>query len=139
MTFQKGESGNPAGRPRGARNKRTLAAESMFDREAADIIDRLIRIAKGGDVAALRLCLDRICPRQRERPVSLDLPPMATPADAVAAMGTIVQAIGDGDIGPHEAAELTKVVAGFSQTIANFELEARIADAERKLALLTRK
>jgi hypothetical protein len=136
MTFQPGESGNPAGRPRGARNKRTLVAESMFDREAADIIDRLIRLAKGGDVAAIRICIDRICPRQRERPVSLELPPMTTPADAVAAMGAIVQAIGDGDIDAHEAAGLAKVVAGFSQTIANTELEQKLEKVEKMLALL---
>jgi hypothetical protein len=138
MTFQQGESGNPAGRPRGARNKRTIAAENMFDRDGADIIDRLIRLAKGGDVAAIRMCIDRICPRQRDRPVSLDLPPMTRPADAVAAMGAIVQAIGDGDIGPQEAAGLAKVVASFSQTIATAELEQRLDKAERDIELLNR-
>jgi hypothetical protein len=139
MTFQQGESGNPAGRPRGARNKRTIAAENMFDREGADIIDRLIRLAKGGDVAAIRMCIDRICPKQRERPVSFDLPTMTTPADAVAAMSSIVQAIGDGDIAPQEAAELAKVVAGFSQTIATADQEKRLCEIERTLELLKRK
>jgi len=137
MTFQPGQSGNPAGRPRGARNKRTIAAECMFDREATDIIDRLIRLAKGGDIAAIRMCLDRICPRQRERPLSLELPPMTAPADAVAAMGAIVQAIGDGDLGATEAAGLARVVAGFSQAIAATDQEQRLREIEHKLTLLT--
>jgi Family of unknown function (DUF5681) len=139
MTFQQGESGNPAGRPRGARNKRTIAAENMFDREGADIIDRLIRLAKGGDIAAIRMCIDRICPKQRERPVALDLPPMTTPADAVAAMSAITQAVGDGDLGAQEAADLAKVIAGFAHTIATADQEARLSQLEQTVALLKRK
>ena len=139
MTFQPGESGNPAGRPRGARNKRTLAAESMLDRDGAEIIEKLIGLAKGGDIAAIRMCIERICPKPRDRAVPLDLPPMTTAADAVAAMGAVMQAIGDGDIGAQEAAELAKVVAGFSQTIVTADLEARVAEGERILELLQRK
>lgn len=136
MTFQPGESGNPAGRPRGARNKRTLLAESMLDRDGADIIEKLIRLAKGGDIVAIRMCIDRICPKQRDRPVPLDLPPMTTAADAAAAMGAIMQAIGDGDIGTQEAAELAKVVAGFSQTLYRADMEARLGELEQMVALL---
>lgn len=31
--FRKGHSGNPLGRPRGTRNKATIAAEALFERE----------------------------------------------------------------------------------------------------------
>ena len=43
MPFQKGESGNPAGRPRGARNRATLLMESLLadDAEAMNAAARL--------------------------------------------------------------------------------------------------
>jgi hypothetical protein len=46
MTFEKGESGNPAGRPPGSRNKATILAEAMFEREAETIIRMTIDKAK---------------------------------------------------------------------------------------------
>jgi hypothetical protein len=137
MTFQTGESGNPAGRPRGARNRRSLAAESMFDRDGPEIIEQLIKLAKEGDIAAIRLCVDRICPRPRDWPVSFELPPVSTAADAIAAIGVIMEAIGDGDLSPHEAAELAKVVAGLSHAIVTAELEQRLRGVEERLAVLT--
>src|SRR5262249_3284958 len=48
MPYQKGESGNPAGRPRGSRNKRTLLAEAMFEARGPDLIEKLIEVANMG-------------------------------------------------------------------------------------------
>jgi hypothetical protein len=134
MQFQKGESGNPLGRPKGARNKLTLLAESLFEGDADALVRKLIEVAKSGDVGALRLCIDRICPPQRDRTVAIELPPMTTAADAVAAMGVIMQAIGAGDLGAREARELTNVVAGFSQTITTAQLESRLDEIEKAIA-----
>jgi hypothetical protein len=136
MTFQKGECGNPAGRPRGARNKRTLALESVFDRDANVIIEELIRLAKEGDIAAIRMCIDRIFPRPQGRPVAFDLPAMTTAGDAVVAMGAVMQAIGEGDVSAQEGAELAKVVAGFSQTVVAADMDQRLREVEQSLALL---
>jgi hypothetical protein len=71
--FQKGHSGNPRGKPREARHRSTLAAEVLLDGEAEQLTRKAVELALGGDTTALRLCLDRIIPPRRERPVSLPL------------------------------------------------------------------
>lgn len=111
-TFKKGQSGNPNGRPKGARNKATLIIEKLLDDDAEMIGKKAIELAKAGDSTALRLCLDRIAPPRRDRHVAFALPPMNTPADAVGAVAAIVAAVAGGELTPSEAAELTKLVEG---------------------------
>src|SRR5207245_11470858 len=74
--FRKGESGNRKGRPNGARNKATEAAELLLDGdgEAEALIRKAVELALEGDAGALRLCLERIIPPRRARPVKLGLP-----------------------------------------------------------------
>jgi hypothetical protein len=79
--FRKGQSGNPSGRPRGARNKATLAVEALLDGEAEVLTRRAIERAKEGDSVALRLCLERILPPRKDRPVSFALPKIESAAD----------------------------------------------------------
>jgi hypothetical protein len=60
MTYKPGQSGNPYGRPRGARNRATVAAERLLDGEADALTRKAIELAKEGDTTALRLCIERI-------------------------------------------------------------------------------
>ena len=59
--FKPGQSGNPAGKPKGTRNATTLALEALLDGQAAALTQKAIDLALAGDMAALRLCLDRSC------------------------------------------------------------------------------
>src|ERR1700750_199372 len=74
--FPKGQSGNPAGRPRGSSNRATRAAELLLDGEATALTRKAVEMALAGDAAALRLCLDRTVAPRRERSVDLALPPI---------------------------------------------------------------
>jgi hypothetical protein len=63
--FAKGQSGNPAGRRRGCRNKATRAAEAYLDGEAETLARKAVELALAGNALALRLCLERtIAPRR---------------------------------------------------------------------------
>jgi hypothetical protein len=58
MTFKPGQSGNPDGRPKGARNRATIAAERLLDGEADTLTRKAIQLAQQGDTTALRLCIE---------------------------------------------------------------------------------
>ena len=77
MRFQKGQSGNPAGRPPGSRNKSTVLLQSLLEGEAEAITRKVIALAKEGDMAAIKLCMDRLAPPRRSAAVECDLPPLA--------------------------------------------------------------
>ena len=49
-----------------------------------------------------------------------------------------MQAIGAGDLAANEAAQLTNVITGFSQTVKDAQLEERLDQIEKALALLKR-
>jgi hypothetical protein len=58
--FQPGQSGNPSGRPKGARNKATLVVEALLENEAEALTRKVIDLALEGSMPALRLCLERL-------------------------------------------------------------------------------
>jgi hypothetical protein len=130
--FRKGCSGNPAGRPSGSRNKTTLAAEALLDGEAETITRKVIEKAKAGDLTALRLCLERIIPARRDRPVRFELPQIRTAADAVIASAALVQAVAAGQLTPSDAAELGRLLESYLRSIEATEFEQRLARIERR-------
>ena len=60
-----------AGRPKGSRNKATIAIESLLDGQAEALTQTAIAKALDGDSIALRLCMDRIAPPMKDKPVAL--------------------------------------------------------------------
>lgn len=128
--FKPGESGNPKGKPRGARHKATLAAQELLDGEAETLSRKAVELALAGDTTALRLCLERIAPPRKDAPVSFALPEMETPGDALAAINSIVQAVASGEMTPAEGASLVGLVEAFRKTAEFEDLEKRIARLE---------
>src|ERR1700676_844218 len=130
--FEKGRSGNPRGRPVGARHKATLAAEALVDNEAERLTRKAIDLALAGDVTALRICLDRILPPRRERPGHFKLPVLRSPADAAAALAAITAAVAAAEITAGEAAELAKLVEAFVKAIEASGLDHGLRGVEEK-------
>jgi hypothetical protein len=130
MSFQKGQSGNPAGRPRGSRNRKMIILQQMLDDDGQAILEQAMKMAKEGNVFALRLCMERLLPKRRHEPLECELPPISKAADTVVAMGEIASAVGIGDVAPAEAAALAKVVAGCMQALVTHGLDERLTRVE---------
>jgi hypothetical protein len=130
--FEPGQSGNPKGRPKGSRNKATLAMEALLDGEAETIIRKLIEKAKEGDARALQQCLDRLLPARRNRPVEFELPPIDTAADALQASSAVLAACADGLLSPPEAQEVMTLIATHVRLIETSNLEARVGALEKE-------
>jgi hypothetical protein len=128
--FTKGQSGNPAGRALGGRNKATETAERLLDGEAEMLTRKAVELAAEGDPTALRLCLERIIPPRRQRPVRLGLAPVSSAADLGRAMATITTAAVDGSITPGEAAELARVVEIFVRAVETSDFDRRLRELE---------
>ena len=128
--WKPGTSANPAGRPKGARNKTTLAIEALLDGEADAITRKAVELAKAGDMTAIRICLDRLCPPRRDRHVTFAIPAIETAADTAKASSAILTAVADGDLTPSEAAELGKLIESYVKALEATEFEERLRRLE---------
>jgi hypothetical protein len=108
----------------------TIAIETLLDGEHEALTRKVVEMAKGGDMQALLISLDRLFPPRKDSPVSFALPPMRAAMDAVPAMAALVEAVAIGDLTPLEAGELTKIVQVFAKIIEITELDQRIRKLE---------
>jgi hypothetical protein len=108
--FVKGKSGNPNGKPKGLRNRATLAAEALLDGEAEALTRKAVEMALAGDVMALKLCLERLVPPRKERPLSFALPQVASAEDMTKAINGVLVALARGLVTLGEASEAIELI-----------------------------
>jgi Family of unknown function (DUF5681) len=124
--FAKGHSGNPQGKPKGARHRTTLAAEALLAGEIEKLTRKAVELALDGDTTALRLCLERVVPVRRERAIELELPVLRSAADSVAAMTVFTDGVANGALTPGEALALSKLVETFVKALEADEFDQRL-------------
>ena len=125
------KAGNP-GRPKGARNKATVAAEALLDGEAEQLTRTCIDLAKQGDLAALRLCLDRILPPRKGRPISFDLPKISKASDLLKALYEVISSVSKGDLSPEEAHAVGSLLEQARRSQEVVDIEERVLKLEER-------
>jgi hypothetical protein len=132
--FKPRQSGNPEGRPKGSRNTTTVALENLLDGQAQALTQRAIDLALSGDITALRICLDRIFPPRKDRPVTFEIPSITGPGDAAKVTSAILAAVASGEITPADAGEISKLVDSYVKAFETAELAERLERLERMTA-----
>jgi len=127
MTFEPGQSGNPAGRPKGSVNKSTRL-RLRFEKELPTVMKRVITAALDGDMQAAKLVIDRCIPTLRPEAASVTIPGVmgASLSDRV---GAVLDAVAEGRLPPDVGASILSALANVSRTI-------EVADISRRLDLL---
>jgi Family of unknown function (DUF5681) len=111
--WSKGQSGNPAGRPKGSKNQSTLLIDAVLEDKSEALARLAVEKALAGDKALLRFCLSRLLPPARHRAVSFELPDtggMRPAQAAAAAYEALLRAIAAGEVAPGEAKPIADLI-----------------------------
>jgi hypothetical protein len=121
--------GNPGKQP-GSRPRASLAAEALLDGETEALTRKAIELALNGDTVALRLCLDRIIPARKSRPVELGLPSVRDAQSAQTALAQIIAATANAEIAPDEAQAVAGLVESYRRGVELTDLDVRLKKLE---------
>ena len=128
--FLKGQSGNPAGRVSGIRNRATIIMEQLFDGASSDVSKKALAQAMNGDGATLRLIVRSVIGPRRHRASSFAMPLLQGAADVAPAIAAIAAAAAEGAISTAEASEMSQVVERYTRALAADEIESRLQRLE---------
>ena len=123
-----------SGRPKGSRNKATLAIESLLNGQAEALTQTAVTKALEGDSVALRLCMDRIAPPPKDAAVNFSMPKMNNAQDASEAAGSVLIAVSEGELTPIEATRVMGLIDSYRRTLELTDIETRITALETNLA-----
>jgi len=123
-------SAGNSGRPKGSRNKATIAIENLLQGQAEALTQTAITKALAGDSVALRLYIARIAPAPKDQPVSFSLPQMNNALDASEAAGSVLNAVSNGELTPIEATRVMGLVDSYRRTLELTEIEERLKALE---------
>jgi hypothetical protein len=122
---------NP-GRPLGSRNKYVLAVEAILDGESEALARKAVEMALAGDTVAMRLCLERIAPPRKDRPVSFPLPKIESAAEGPALTASLLDAVAAGEVTPSEAIEVASLVEKHVRVLEAADFDTRLKALEER-------
>lgn len=130
--FKPGVSGNPKGKPKGAKDKRTALRE-MFEPHKEELFKTLIHWANIGDMSAMRIVMDRIMPPVRELPMKVTIPKITGPDDCTVAQAAVLNAVAAGEMLPGEGQVLSGLIDAQRKAYETSALAKELQDIRAEL------
>lgn len=128
VQFTKGVSGNPAGRPKGIKDKRHRYAESI-DSMIPQVLDCVYQKALAGDMTAARMLLDRTLPNKRPEQERVEIEHSGNIASDAQ---NVLRGVLDGEVSPDVGASLLSAMASVLKAIEVEELVKRMDAIEMR-------
>ena len=125
-------SGN-AGRPKGTRNLKTVAIESLLEGQAKALTQTAISKALEGDSVALRLCMDRIMPAPKDKRIKVQLPSISSSRDLLKAASDVMISVQYGELTPLEGEKVIALLERCQKLFVSVDLVERIEALEQRV------
>ena len=124
--WKTGESGNPRGKPPGSGELQKLRA--AIAEHVPEIINQLVAAARGGDIQAARLILERVLPPVKaiEQTQSSELPDGSLTDQGRA----VLRSVAAGELAPGQGAQLLAAIGTLGKIAELDELADRITKLE---------
>lgn len=120
------------GKTKGARHRATKAVEELLDGQVELLTQKAVDAALSGDMTAMRLCLERICPPRKSHPIEIELPKVETAGDVAAAHAVVIGAMARGEVTPDEASTIASVLEAKRRSIETCDIENRLEALEKE-------
>ena len=121
------------GRPPGSKNKTTRMLEQLIEGQAEEFVEKLKESALAGDVACLRIIMDRLIPLRKSQPIEVDIPPINGSQDVLSVISSVWDAIRDGELTPEEATALCPLIDRSIRAIEVNNLSKRLDELESRV------
>jgi hypothetical protein len=125
--WKPGQSGNPSGRKPGT--GKVAAMREAIAAHVPEMVETLIDKARGGDVQAARLLIERVIPPMRAAELAQ---PLTLPDGSLTDQGrAVLRSVAAGELAPGQGAQLLAAIAALGRTTEIDELARRLDALEQ--------
>lgn len=133
MKFQKGQSGNPNGRPIGSGHKQKLFMEHILPIKK-ELLEKAAEMALDGNEQMLKLFIERIIPKPTDTPVAFKLDQNKLDESSLLnASEDMLRKVSEGDLLPEEGKNVSDLIKGHRDALVLQGMAQKLAELQDKI------